>query len=240
MVTINYIIKEKEPEIFITPEMILELLGECASLSDEKNDLEKTLKAEKTSTEKAKKIQEALKAHNDLIKTKLQQLENFVKKVSFQELEKKYIDSFSLKACHNKREKSHRTLKKISRKGKTSVGFFYGSKLHTIFSIDGKLNNFLITPGNVSDCNEKVIDQLCSDKHCVIYGDKGYLLRLTKREQLTKKGIRFVTKTRSNMKPAILSPEDKYFLKKLSKLFILMGIATKVVTACILLLLLLI
>ena len=125
--------------------MILELLGECASLSDEKNDLEKTLKAEKTSTEKAKKIQEALKAHNDLIKTKLQQLENFVKKVSFQELEKKYINEDKEDNDEtNKKEEDESDSKEHT--AKTHTIKTWGEKIYTVLEADAlfmKVSNTL-------------------------------------------------------------------------------------------------
>lgn len=128
--------------------------------------------------------------------------------------EKKYIDSFPLKACNLKREKSHKTMKRFAKKGKTSTGFFYGSKLHATFTIDGKLSNFKITPGNVSDANNNVINEICSDNPSKFYGDKGYILGSKTREILQEKKIEFITKVRSNMKPKILNPEDAFFLKK--------------------------
>mgnify|MGYP001103103562 CR=1 FL=1 len=46
-----------------------------------------------------------------------------------------YIDSTSLKVCHNKRIYSNKTFKNIAQRGKTSVGWFYGFKLHLVIKI---------------------------------------------------------------------------------------------------------
>ena len=41
-----------------------------------------------------------------------------------------FIDSTSIKVCHNRRIKQHRVFKAIAKRGKTSVDWFYGFKLH--------------------------------------------------------------------------------------------------------------
>ena len=54
-----------------------------------------------------------------------------------------FIDSMSIKACHIKREYSHKTLKSIARKGKTSVGWFYGTKVHFVINHHGEKATWL-------------------------------------------------------------------------------------------------
>ena len=61
-----------------------------------------------------------------------------------------FIDSFTLKACHTKRQYSHKVLKAVSGKGKTSLGWFYGLKLHLVINHVGEIIDFCITPGNYS------------------------------------------------------------------------------------------
>lgn len=68
-----------------------------------------------------------------------------------------YIDSFCLKSSHIKREHQNKTLKIISGKGKRSVDWFFGMKLHLITNSFKQLVNWKLTPGNISDNNQKLI-----------------------------------------------------------------------------------
>jgi len=45
-----------------------------------------------------------------------------------------FIDSFPLKACHNRRIYSHKALQGIAARGKSSMGWFFGTKLHLIIN----------------------------------------------------------------------------------------------------------
>ena len=62
-----------------------------------------------------------------------------------------FIDSTSLKVCHNRRSSQHRVFKDIAARGKTSVDWFFGFKLHLVVNEQGELLNLQITPGNVDD-----------------------------------------------------------------------------------------
>jgi len=64
-----------------------------------------------------------------------------------------FIDATSLVVCHNRRIHSHKVFKKIARRGKTSVGWFYGFKLHLVVNDCGELLAFQVTPGNTDDRN---------------------------------------------------------------------------------------
>ena len=68
-----------------------------------------------------------------------------------------YVDSFLIKACHTKRESGHRTMRGIAKKSKTSIGWFYGLKLHAIINQKGEMISFAIISENVVDNHEKVI-----------------------------------------------------------------------------------
>ncbi|MEM8939904.1 MAG: transposase, partial [Bacteroidota bacterium] len=50
-----------------------------------------------------------------------------------------YIDSTKLPVCHNRRIHSHRVVKFLAQRGKTSTGWFYGLKLHLIIDPVGEL-----------------------------------------------------------------------------------------------------
>ena len=48
-----------------------------------------------------------------------------------------FIDSTPIRSCHIKREKQHKTFKEFARKGKSTLGWFYGFKLHLIINDKG-------------------------------------------------------------------------------------------------------
>ncbi len=49
------------------------------------------------------------------------------------------MDATSLKVCHNKRISSHKVFKNVAARGKTSVNWFFGLKLHLV--INDQLRN---------------------------------------------------------------------------------------------------
>ena len=62
-----------------------------------------------------------------------------------------FIDSTPIRSCHIKREKQHKTFEEFAGKMKSTLGWFYGFKLHLIINDKGELLDFLLTPGNVDD-----------------------------------------------------------------------------------------
>jgi hypothetical protein len=125
-----------------------------------------------------------------------------------------FIDSFPLSVSHEKRILSHKTFSGMAARGKTSVGWFYGFKVHVVINGAGEIINFAITSGNVSDNNKNVIEQLTRGVYGKIYGDKGYLLNSNLFEKLYSKGIHVVTKVRKNMKGKIMHIRDRIMLKR--------------------------
>jgi hypothetical protein len=125
-----------------------------------------------------------------------------------------YIDSFSLSVSHQKRISSHKTFKGLAARGKTSVGWFYGFKVHVIINGWGEIIDFCITSGNVVDNNTKVIEKITEKIYGKVYGDKGYLLNPELFQKLYSKGIHIVTKIRNNMKNKLMDIGDKIMLKK--------------------------
>jgi hypothetical protein len=59
-----------------------------------------------------------------------------------------FIDSTSLAACHPARIQQQRVFRVDARRGKTSVGWFYGFTLHLVVNDRGELHAFCLTPGN--------------------------------------------------------------------------------------------
>lgn len=124
-----------------------------------------------------------------------------------------FIDVTAIKVCHNKRNSRNKVFKGIAKIGKTSMGYFFGFKLHLVINDKGELLNFLISQGNCSDQialkNENFL-KLIKGK---LYGDKGYInKKLT--ELLFVDGIHLITHIRNNMKNVLMSMSDKIMLRK--------------------------
>ena len=62
-----------------------------------------------------------------------------------------FVDAMSLPVCHNRRISRHKTFENVARRGKTSMGWFYGFKLHLVINDCGELISFYLTPGNMDD-----------------------------------------------------------------------------------------
>ena len=62
-----------------------------------------------------------------------------------------FVDSTPIRVCRNQRIHIHKTFKGIAQRGKCSMGWFFGFKLHLICNKKGELLNFMITPGDIDD-----------------------------------------------------------------------------------------
>jgi hypothetical protein len=126
-----------------------------------------------------------------------------------------FIDSTPLRVCKNKRIKRNKVFKDIATVGKSTMGYFFGFKLHLIVNEKGEILNFVITQGNVDDReplkNETFIKKLKGK----IYGDKGYISsELTK--DLFVDGLHLITSIRNNLKNCLMELKDKIMLRKRS------------------------
>ena len=124
-----------------------------------------------------------------------------------------YIDSTLLRVCHVKREKQHRVFKGIAAKGKSTMGWFFGFKLHLIINDKGELLSFYLTKGNVDDRNIELMTAMTKDVFGKLFGDKGYISKALA-ELLFQDGIQLITKVRKNMKKQNLSDVDAILLRK--------------------------
>jgi hypothetical protein len=122
-----------------------------------------------------------------------------------------FIDSTALRVCHNARINSHRVMAGLAQRGKTSVGWFYGFKLHLVLSDRGELVDLCLTPGNTDD--RKPVDQLARKLFGKLVGDKGYISRALF-ERLWLGGVQLITRLKSNMKNRLMPLFDKLLLRK--------------------------
>ena len=122
-----------------------------------------------------------------------------------------FVDSTSLAVCRNQRILQHKVFRGLADRGKTSMGWFYGFKLHLIINDRGEIISFSITPGNVDD--RKPVSNMAKGLFGKLFGDKGYISRkLT--EALLAMGVQLVTPLRKNMKPQLLPWMDHILLRK--------------------------
>lgn len=82
-----------------------------------------------------------------------------------------YIDSTALAVCHNRRIGRHKTFAGLAARGKTSMGWFFGFKLHLVFNHLNEIVAVKLTPGNVHD--GAPVEQLTQDLTGKLFGDKG-------------------------------------------------------------------
>jgi hypothetical protein len=126
-----------------------------------------------------------------------------------------FIDATPIKVCDNHRIHSHKVFKELAKLGKSSMGWFYGFKLHLIVDDRGELINFVITPGNVDDRDGRIMQSITKGLWGKLFGDRGYISQKLF-ESLFMNGIQLITKLRNNMKNCLMSIEDKLLLRKRS------------------------
>jgi hypothetical protein len=124
-----------------------------------------------------------------------------------------FIDSTALKVCHNKRIFYHQVFKGIAERGKSTMGWFFGFKLHLVVNDKGEIINFVLTAGNTDDRNFDMIQKLCQKVFGKLYGDKGYISNKLFQLLFTD-GVHLITNVRSNMKSKLIPLRDKILLRK--------------------------
>jgi hypothetical protein len=124
-----------------------------------------------------------------------------------------FIDSTKISVCHNRRIWSHKVMAELAARGKTSVDWFYGFKLHLVINDQGELLGVKITAGNVDDRDP--VPELARALFGKLFGDRGYISQALF-EQLWERGVQLITKLRKNMKNKLLPLFDKLLLRKRS------------------------
>lgn len=124
-----------------------------------------------------------------------------------------FVDSTPLRVCRNQRIHIHKIFKGIAQRGKCSMGWFFGFKLHLICNERGELLNFMITPGDVDDRKPLEYKAFVEFIYGKLVGDKGYISK-NLFQRLFVDGIQLITKLKNNMKGALMSVSDKLLLRK--------------------------
>lgn len=122
-----------------------------------------------------------------------------------------FADSTKLAVCHNKRINQNKVFKGLAERGATSMGWFYGFKLHMVINHKGEIMAIRITRGNVSDITP--LGEMTKTLKGSIYADKGYIGQ-KKFEELYARGLKLVVGIRRNMKNILMPLSDKLMLRK--------------------------
>jgi len=124
-----------------------------------------------------------------------------------------FIDSTALAVCHNRRIHQHAVFDGVAARGRTSVDWFFGFKLHLIVNDQGEVLACRVAAGNVDD--RQPVPDLVQRFFGKLFGDKGYVSQpLT--DQLRQQGVQLITKVRSNMKNRLMDMTDKWLLRQRS------------------------
>jgi Transposase DDE domain len=122
-----------------------------------------------------------------------------------------FADSSKLAVCRNCRIHCHKVFNGLAARGKTSMGWFFGLKLHFVINHKGQIMALTITPGNTADST--MLDEISQHLSGKIYADKGYISREMFRK-LWQRGLHLITGIRRNMKNHLMPLADKLMLRK--------------------------
>ncbi len=124
-----------------------------------------------------------------------------------------FMDATSIPVCHNRRIERHKVFDGLAERGKSSMGWFYGFKLHLVVNDQGEILAFYLTPGNVDD--RKPAPKLTKKLFGKLFADKGYISKELF-NALFERGLQLITPLRKNMKNQLMPLMDKLLLRKRS------------------------
>jgi hypothetical protein len=86
-----------------------------------------------------------------------------------------FVDSTPIRVCKTKRTNANKVFKGMAAMGKSTVGWFYGFKLHIVINDRGEILNFMISQGNMDDRTPLKSESFLKKIFGKLFGDKGYI-----------------------------------------------------------------
>ncbi len=126
-----------------------------------------------------------------------------------------FTDSTPIRVCKNKRISRNKVFKGIATTGKSTMGWFYGFKLHIVINDRGEVLNFMITQANVDDREPLKERNYLKDIFGKLFADKGYINKKLA-DILFIDGVHLITQIKKNMKNSLMTMGDKILLRKRS------------------------
>ena len=101
-----------------------------------------------------------------------------------------WIDSTTLTVCKNQRIQWHKSLAAIAIRGKSSIGWFFGCKLHLMMNPSRDIVSTALSNGHTADI--KIVEQLVKGMTAKLYADHGHISQELK-SRLIAQGIDLIT-----------------------------------------------
>jgi hypothetical protein len=122
-----------------------------------------------------------------------------------------FVDSTSLAVCHNRRISRHKVFAGYATRGKSSMGWYFGFKLHLMVNDEGELLACRVTTAEVND--QVPVEHMARGLWGQLFGDRGYISRAL-HKTLWAHGLALITLLRRNMKPRLMRVWDRLLLRK--------------------------
>lgn len=122
-----------------------------------------------------------------------------------------FIDYKPIRAYKNKRISQNRVFKGIAKTGKSTIGCFYGIKLHIIINDKGEILTFTITQANTEDRTPLKTERFLDKIFGKLFANKGYIFEKLV-QLLFVDGVQIITQVKNIMKNCLMTLSDKILL----------------------------
>ena len=124
-----------------------------------------------------------------------------------------FVDSTPLRVCRNQRIHIHKTFEGLATRGKCSMGWFFGFKLHLIINDKGEILNFMFTLADVDDRQPLKQGSFLNNIKGKLCADKGYIGQYLF-DTLFVDGIQLITKIKNNMKNVLMNINTRFLSER--------------------------
>ena len=106
---------------------------------------------------------------------------------------------------------AYKVFKGLAKRGRSTMGWFFGFKLHMVINNKGQVMAVKLTAGNTDD--RKPFEAMVAELESEMFADKGYISKALF-QRLWQRGLHLITGIRRNMKNYLLPLLDKILLRK--------------------------